>query len=152
MSFADELRQAEAKLKAQLEQESSKKKTGSKRKATTRTAKTSASSWKIEDDIIALYLQMTEASKFFKENYSKKRKVPQRAMVRKMEVFRDMFKGRKNTDITDQMKTVFDEFAGYDAPDLQKIVIAILRGEYTYAGGLTKSNQEQSPVVRKPEL
>ena len=144
MSFADELREAEAKLKSQIEQESVKKKSGTKKKSTRK--KTSAASWKIEDDIIALYLQMTEASKFFKENYSKKRKVPQRALVRKMEVFKDVIKGRKNADCTDQMRQVFDEFGGYNPPDLQKIVIKILRGEYLYGGGEPASDGE---TVRK---
>ncbi len=134
MSFADELRKAEKRMKAQLEQEAAKKKrskvvTKSSPQGGARTTVVSTS-WQREDDIIAFYLAASGASKFFKENYSKKRKVAVRTMERQIVAFGHLLKNRNSSDITDQMRSVHAEFGSFDVKDLQKVVIAILRGEY----------------------
>lgn len=139
MSFADELRQAEARMKAQKEQEGKQR---PKRKRATRT--TASSEWLREDDIIALYLSLTNASKFFKENYSKKRKVSERAMVKRMDIFTLIHKGKNPTDACDQMKGVYQEYSDLDLKDYQKIVISILRGEFDPVN--------PTKVLRKPGL
>lgn len=148
MSFADELRKAEAKLKAKIEQEAKRKKSPGRRQVSTRTSpKSPSGESKIEDDIVALYLELIQASKFLRENYAKKLKVPLRTMQRKMECFGELLKGRDHELATEQMKKVAHEFASMSTDALQKIVISILRNEYRYFG----ANPYSPAPVRKAE-
>lgn len=143
LSFADELRKAEKRMKAQIEQEAQK--TQKKRRvakkspsgSSGRSAVAVGGDWERADDIIAMYLYVTDGSKFFRENYSKKRKVAVSAMERRMAAFGDLIKGKAAEAITEQMRNVYQEFRAYSHPDLQQVVIKILRGEHDGRRSLT---------------
>lgn len=132
MSFADELRQAEKRLKNLAKEETTRAK-GSRRKtgggSGGGTGPARSTEWKVEDEIIALYLQMSESSKFLKENYSTKRKISSRSMALRMGVFASLMKGVEPDGLTEQTKLVFKKFSRMPVKELQKLVISILRGD-----------------------
>lgn len=125
MSFADDLRAAEKRLKKLNEEEKTRKTTKKKSAGTS-----SAADWTWENEIIALFLYLSKASKFIKENYSKKRKISPRAMTMRMAIFEAIHKGKPQKNIAEQTQLVFDTHARLDIKELQGIVVSILRGEY----------------------
>lgn len=128
MSFADELKKAEQRLKAQKEQEANKKKP--RRVVRTAGGKTKTlTSLSRDDEIIIYYLGRTQASKFIQENYSKKRKLPLRTVQRRMEAYFAICTGKKNDEITPSMRELHQELLRTDDKELQSMVIDILRGE-----------------------
>ncbi len=129
MSFADQLRAEKAKLEAQKRQENTKKKRSPKKSSGTG-SRSRTVEWKFEDEVIALYLYLSDASKFFKENYSMKRKISVRAMSMKMSVFESLHRGKSQTNVNDQTLAVYDKYRDYEIKALQKVVISILRGEH----------------------
>lgn len=132
MSFADELREAEKRLKSLAKEEGARAK-GSRRRGSGGgggSGKSGPTEWKVEDEIIALYLLMSESSKFLKENYSTKRKISPRSMSLRMGVFAGMLKGQEPDGISQQTQLVFKKFSRVPVKELQKLVIAILRGDH----------------------
>lgn len=137
MSFADDLRAAQARMLKQKKEEAERQK-GRRKVASGSTSGSAAggggsvkNDWTLEDEMIALYLQMSESSKFLIENYSKKRKLSPRAMKMRMTAYGTLMKS-PDADVSEQMRQVFQQFGRMDAGELQKLVIQILRGEYTY--------------------
>lgn len=126
MSLSDDLKQAEKRLKSIQEQEKAKKPARKKTRA-------SAADWTWENEIVALFLYRSSASKFIKENYSKKRKVSTRAMTMRMAMFESIDKGRPQKNVTEQSKEVFKQHSQIEIKELQTIVVSILRGEYERA-------------------
>lgn len=137
MSFADDLRAAQARMLKQKKEEAERQK--GRRKVASGTSSGSAPSggsatkndWTPEDEMIALYLQMSDSSKFLIENYAKKRKLSPRAMKMRMTAYGSLLKA-PDADAPEQMRQIFQQFGRMDAGELQKLVIQILRGEYTY--------------------
>lgn len=135
MSFADDLRQAQAKLLKKQREEAERAKTQRRRVTSSSTssgAKSSSmtvrSEWPKENDIIAFYLQKSESSKFLIENYSTKRNVSPRTMKTRMEKFALLMKNASQ-DMETQIKEVYNQYQDVRVGDLQKMVIDILRGE-----------------------
>ena len=122
MSFADELREAERRMKALKDQESTKKKTG---KGGARKGR--AQVWTRDDEVIAFFLMRSQSTKFIKENYAKKRKISARAMSMRMALFESMVKGNATKEISPQTQGVFDEFATMEIQQMKDTVIDILR-------------------------
>lgn len=154
MSLADEIRAA-AKRMQQQKTVDAKKKTSTK---SSRSPRSRSTEWKKEDEIIALYLYRCEASKFLKENYSKKRKISVRAMAMRMAVFEGLHKDKRRVDmkaVNPQTQQVFDEFGHIDVVELKDIVISILRGEYNVdpkaaAPAQTEASEESVSTVSEP--
>ena len=123
MSLADELKVAKAKMEA------SKKSPATKPKKATR----SAVVWKREDEIIALYLLMSNSSNFMVENYSSKRDISKRNMSAKMTKFKSLIAKKPDATVTEQMQSVYAEYANYEIRDFQKVVISILKNNANHA-------------------
>tara|TARA_B100001094_G_C18137275_1_gene775838 strand:- start:808 stop:1245 length:438 start_codon:yes stop_codon:yes gene_type:complete len=145
MSFADELKVEKAKMLAQKEEEKkrTKKSSGGGKKVVTRSRN---SVWKFEDEVIAMYLELSGGSKFLTENYSRKRQVSLRAMQTRMAIFGDLHKSKKVKDLDEQTQSVYDKYKDFELPELQKVVISILRGE-----NQPMTATDDSAVIRKPE-
>lgn len=136
MSFADDLRAAQARMLKQKKEEAERQK--GRRRVSTGTSSPTAgggsatkNDWTPEDEMVALYLQMSDSSKFLVENYAKKRKLSPRAMKMRMTAYAALLKN-PSADAPEQMGQIFQQFGRMDASELQKLVIQILRGEYTY--------------------
>lgn len=146
MSFADELKKAQARMKAAKLQESAAPRRRKKATGGGGTGRRRAVEWTRENEIIAFYLYRSDASKFFKENYSSKRKISRSAMENRMALFQAIHRGRPAPDATSQTMSVFEEFKDTPVPDFQKTVISILRGEYHKAPAVPTGS---GAVVRK---
>ena len=123
MSLSDELKAAKARMDAQKKAEASKpkRKTGSRRTAT---------EWQIEDEIVALYLYLSDSSKFIKENYSKKRKISVRAMSTRMGIFESIDRGKAKDNVSPQTIAVYNKYSDLPIKELLDVVISIHRGEF----------------------
>ena len=121
MSLAEELKAAKARMEAQKKADASKP----KRKTTRR----AATDWQVEDEIVALYLYLSDSSKFIKENYSKKRKISVRAMSTRMGVFESIHR-KKAKNVSEQTQAVYDKYATLPIKDLLGVVISIHRCEF----------------------
>ena len=149
MSFADELKTAKARMIAQKDEEKKNaRKSPARKKAGTRTR---TSTWLVEDEVIAMYLELSGGSKFLTDNYARKRKVSLRAMQMRMGVFGEMAKGRIPKGTDEQTKSVYKKYQDLEIGDLQKIVISILRGENTPEASGQKSEASPEAVLRKSE-
>ncbi len=123
MSLSNELKAAKARMEAQKKEEEKRVKKKSKRQGST--------VWKFEDEVVALYLYLANASKFLRENYSKKRKISVRAMSLKISTFEAIDRGKSKDVINPQTQQVYDTYSGMPVEDLLKVVISIHRGEFT---------------------
>ncbi len=136
MSFADDLRAAQARMLKAKKEEAERSK-GRRKVASGGTGGSTGggsaakNDWTPEDEMIALYLQMSDSSKFLIENYAKKRKLSPRAMKMRMTAYGNLLKNQDG-DASEQMRQIFQQFGTMNASELQKLVIQILRGEYTY--------------------
>ncbi len=125
MSLSDDLKSQKNKLiKAKTEQAKSEK---SQAKRTRRAGK----EWSKDDELIALYLYRSEASRFLRDNYAEKRELSSRAMALKISTFESIRNGNMTSGVSDQTKGLFKEFGRTDIKELEQKVIAILRGELT---------------------
>lgn len=122
MSLSNELKAAKARMEAQKKEEGKRQKKKTKRQATV---------WSFEDEVVALYLYRADATKFLKENYSKKRKVSVRAMSMKISTFESIDRGKTKGEVSPQTQQVFDTYSTIPVEDLLKVVISIHRGEFT---------------------
>ncbi len=120
MSLSDDLQQATQQLKEQKE-ESSKK---TKKKRSTR-----AKEWSKDDEMIALFLFMSDASKLIKENYSAKRSISSRAMTLKITTFQSLAKNTPGATASEQTKALFQEWHSKGLDAVKDTTLKILRGE-----------------------
>lgn len=146
MSFADELREAEKRLRKQQKEEAER---GKRRRVGgggggggARPGVARSTEWSWESEIVALYLQKSASSKFLIENYATKRKMAPGAMKKRMEFYGHLIKN-PHSDASAQERQLLSRFAAMPNPELQKIVIAILRGEYRF--------EEEAITVRRGE-
>lgn len=147
MSFADELREAEKRLRKQQKEEAER---GKRRRVGggggggggSRPGVARSTEWSWENEIVALYLQKSASSKFLVENYATKRKVAPGSMKKRMEFYGHLIKN-PNGDASTQERQLLSRFGAMPNPELQKIVIAILRGEYRF--------QDEAITVRRGE-
>lgn len=124
MSLSDDLNSQKDKLaKAKKEQKDPAKKKGRTRRA--------SKEWSKDDELIALYLYRSEASKFLRDNYAEKRDLSSRAMALKISTFESIRNGNATNTVSPQTKGLFKEFGRSDIKELEQKVIAILRGEWT---------------------
>lgn len=129
MSLADDLRAAEKRLKKLNEEEKTRKTT--KKSAGGTGTRARVADWTWDNEIIALFLYRSKASKFIRENYSKKRKISPRAMTMRMAIFESLCKGKPVRNLGEQTQKVFDEYAVIEIKELQNVVVSILRGEFS---------------------
>lgn len=144
MSFADELREAEKRLKKQQKEEAER---GKRRRVGgggggPRSGVARSTEWSWENEIVAFYLQKSASSKFLVENYATKRKMAPGTMKKRMEFYGTLMKN-PSADASAQERLLMTRFAAMEIPEMQKIVIAILRGEYRF--------QDEAVTVRRSE-
>jgi len=131
MSLNDEFKAAKKRFLAQQEQEKAKATTKKKSQKSQKSAE-----WTFENEIVAYYLQKFQASKFIKENYSKKLNVSARSMSIRMTMFKDLGLGGKPKALGTHSLGVIEKYGSFPADELLKVVISILRNEFNHTRSL----------------